>query len=130
MADDHPVIRRLLVAQLSQAGYAVEEAADGLDVLRQLEAQAIDLLLVDCQMPEMDGFEAIARVRQSSPLHPVILAFSGRPEHAHRCLALGADEFLEKPVDRDYLLARVAFWRERCSPQSDLAAPQPGADGP
>ena len=84
-------------------------AADGLEALAQLEREAFDLILMDCHMPVMDGFEAARRIRES--MHrgiPIVaLTASVLEEDRQRCLASGMDAVLPKPIPRGALATLV-----------------------
>lgn len=109
--DDSPDQREVLCAVLSNAGYAVEEAADGKDGLQKQREQRSDLAIVDIFMPEMDGFETMTALRESYPTLPLLAVSGGGSLKAFKWMdvayRLGADRALEKPFKTDELLASV-----------------------
>jgi DNA-binding response OmpR family regulator len=107
VVDDEPALRRLLRMYLEREGYAVLEAADGLDALSALAGAYVDLALVDVMLPELDGFELVRRIRARSAI-PIIL-ITARGEEANRVagLELGADDYVVKPFSAPELVARV-----------------------
>lgn len=107
VVDDEHALRRLLRLYLEREGYAVLEAADGLDALSALRRGGIDLALVDVMLPGLDGFEVVRRVRAQSGV-PIIL-ITARGEEASRVagLELGADDYVVKPFSAPEVVARV-----------------------
>jgi signal transduction histidine kinase/DNA-binding NarL/FixJ family response regulator len=112
LAEDNPVNREVAMAMLESLGLQVECAADGAEAVRQAEAGPFDLILMDCQMPEMDGFEATRRIRANG-LHetPIVAltanAMSGDREH---CIEAGMNDYLSKPFTRDALQRMMQRW--------------------
>jgi len=108
LAEDNPVNQTLTRRLLEQLGHRVLSADDGLQSLQVLAQQRVDVLLLDVQMPGMDGLAVLKALRQSEKLtraHLLVLmltgqAMDGDPE---RFIALGADGYVSKPVNRDKL---------------------------
>jgi signal transduction histidine kinase len=116
LVEDNLVNRMLAVAMLDKLGIAVTEAGDGLAALKHLEASRFDLVLMDCQLPVMDGFEATREIRARergalAPRTPIIAvtanALSGDSE---RCLQAGMDGYLAKPYTLDSLRETLMPW--------------------
>jgi adenylate cyclase len=110
VVDDDPVNRALLTRLLEQDGYRVETAGDGERALELLQADPFDFVLLDVLMPELDGYEALARMKQDERLRhlPVLMITAlDDVESAARCIELGADDYLPKPFDPVVLRARV-----------------------
>ena len=107
VADDDGHIREVVRFALTQAGYAVTEAADGRAAWQSFAAGAFDLVVLDLIMPEFDGFEVCRRIRAASRV-PVIF-LSSRDEELDRVLGLelGADDYVTKPFSPRELVARV-----------------------
>jgi signal transduction histidine kinase/CheY-like chemotaxis protein len=103
LAEDNPVNRSLLLAVLRQLGYRADSAVDGAELLERLARSAYDVVLLDVQMPEVDGLEAARRIRRDLPAcrQPYIIAMTAAafPEDRARCLAAGMDDYVSKPVD-------------------------------
>jgi DNA-binding response OmpR family regulator len=107
VVDDDEDIRTLLRELLGRAGYRVEEAGDGRTALRQLFETPPALVLLDVNMPEMDGYQTLERIRDLSDV-PVIMVTARTQELERvRGLAAGADDYVSKPFGRQELLARV-----------------------
>jgi PAS domain S-box-containing protein len=115
LAEDNLINQKVAVAILSGAGYEVDVVPDGAAAVRAIQARAYDAILMDCQMPEMNGFEATAAIRAhedgSGCRTPIIAVTAGaRQEDREACLAEGMDAYLAKPIRKDALLALVAEW--------------------
>ena len=108
VADDDQQMRRLLKMVLEREGYVVEEARDGLDALEHVETHPPDLVLLDVDMPRLDGFGVLQelRARVNTASLPVVM-LTGRIESEGDALDLGAQDFLAKPVQPSALKARV-----------------------
>jgi two-component system, sensor histidine kinase and response regulator len=110
-------------------------AADGAEALAQVRERRFDLVLMDCQMPVMDGYEATARIRAlprgDTPRVPIVaLTANARPEDEQRCLDAGMDAFLAKPYTLAQLQCVLARWLPQEAPApapSERATPAPAA---
>ena len=103
VAEDHPVNRKLVTKLLEKRSFSPEVACNGEDVLRALETGAFDLILMDVQMPGMDGLQTAAIIREREKLtggHIPILAMTAHAMNRDRekCLAAGMDAYVSKPV--------------------------------
>lgn len=101
IADDHPVNQSVARRFLEKLGYRADCAHNGLEVLRALEQRSYDVILMDCSMPEMDGFEATARVIEVyGAARPKIIAMTANSmdEDRERCRLAGMDGFVSKPI--------------------------------
>jgi PAS domain S-box-containing protein len=104
LAEDNPVNQRLATGLLGRWGHSVEVAASGAEALRALEREEFDLVLMDVQMPGMDGLEATRRQRRreeggGSRVPIVAMTAHAMAGDRERCLAAGMDEYLAKPLD-------------------------------
>ena len=108
VVDDDPHIRDLLTFALRKAGLAVREAGDGEAALADLEAHASDLVILDINMPRMDGLEVCRRIRAKDDTP--VLFLSSRDDEIDRVLGieLGADDYVVKPFSPREVVARVA----------------------
>jgi len=116
VADDNAVNQKVAVMLLRRLGYTADAVADGTEVLKALEAKAYDLVLLDVQMPEMDGYEAARRIRQQWPgARPRIIAMTGNAMQGDRekCLEAGMDDYITKPVRVEELKAALERWGAR-----------------
>src|SRR5213076_761411 len=109
LAEDHPVNRELVVTLLTQEGHRVTTAVNGRQALLLATRQKFDLILMDVQMPELDGLEVTRLIREGEKLadqHVPIIALTARAMKGDRelCLAAGVDAYLSKPVKRLQLL--------------------------
>jgi PAS domain S-box-containing protein len=127
VVEDHPVNQKITVAMLENLGYNAEVAASGLDALQACSLRRFDAILMDCQMPDMDGFKATAWIRQREVdvdrRTPIIaLTASIMPGDREKCLAAGMDDYLPKPVRLHSLDAMLRRWMARPAPSRPGAA--------
>lgn len=104
MAEDNPINQKVALGMLKRLGYKADIAANGLEVLQALERQRYDVILMDVQMPEMDGLEATRRIR-SLGLETHIVAMTAHALDGDRevCLNAGMNDYISKPVSMDEL---------------------------
>jgi DNA-binding response OmpR family regulator len=107
VADDDRELRNILVFAFRQAGYFVIEAADGERALSAFEEEAPDLVVLDVNMPRVDGFEVCRRLRARSKTPILMLTVRGQEEEVVRGLDAGADDYMTKPFSPQTLLARI-----------------------
>ncbi|MCX5856905.1 MAG: response regulator [Deltaproteobacteria bacterium] len=108
--EDDPMNNRLLVAILTRLGYIVDAAFDGVSGLEKVESSPPDLILLDLNLPRMDGYEVARRLKHSdkTKIIPIVVVSSfAEVENRIKALEAGADDFLSKPVDQVELRARV-----------------------
>lgn len=113
LVEDNPVNQLVAKGMLAKLGCQVQVATQGLEALDCLEREDFDLVLMDCNMPVMDGYEASRRIRQSgrwSDLPIVALTANAMPEERERCRAAGMSDYLAKPFRREELLALIDHW--------------------
>jgi signal transduction histidine kinase/DNA-binding response OmpR family regulator len=127
VAEDNPVNQRLVARILEKEGHAVAVAANGREAVAAWQNHSFDLILMDMQMPEMDGFQAtfaIRRAEAASSLHIPIVALTAHAMSGYRerCLAAGMDDYLSKPIRKNDLLAVIAKHAKE-SETFDLAHP-------
>ncbi|KAA9000012.1 two-component system sensor histidine kinase RcsC [Affinibrenneria salicis] len=114
VVDDHPINRRLLADQLGSLGYEVVTANDGVDALSVLGRHAIDIVLTDVNMPNMDGYLLTQRLRQDGQGFPVIgVTANALAEERERCLQAGMDDCLSKPVTLETLQTTLRTYSEQ-----------------
>ncbi len=139
LVEDNAVNQKVAVRFLSQIGYPCDVAANGIEALEALEVRAYDLVLMDCQMPEMDGFEATKRIREreddKSSVPIVAMTAHVLTGDRERCIAAGMDEYLAKPVNMgkmseviDRLLSEVH--EKDSTSQPEIAEPGDVTDEP
>ena len=118
VVEDHPVNQTIIRAMLAHMGCDIDIADNGVQALSAFEKNTYDLVLMDCQMPEMDGFDTTRAIREREALTPTMgrvpvialtaLAMLG---DAERCLAAGMDDYLTKPIQIGQLSAKMQRWR-------------------
>ncbi|HEN8714664.1 TPA: response regulator [Pseudomonas putida] len=113
LVEDNPVNQLVAKGMLAKLGCVVQVATQGVEALERLEQEDFDLVLMDCNMPVMDGYEASRRIRQSGrwPELPIVaLTANAMPEERERCRAAGMNDYLAKPFRREELLALIDHW--------------------
>ncbi len=124
VADDHRVNQQLAVLMLEKLGYRPDVVANGLEVIEALSRKSYDLILMDGQMPEMDGYEASRKIRETERMNeshdegdlkarciPIIaLTANAMQGDREKCLAAGMDDYLAKPMKPDQLAEILAKW--------------------
>jgi CheY-like chemotaxis protein len=114
LADDHPVNQQLARTILIQAGHEVAVATDGAQAVELWSHGDVDLVLMDCQMPVLDGYGAARRIRAAGGRQPVIaLTASDSAEERARCAEAGMDDLLAKPYRPEDLRRVLAAWAGR-----------------
>lgn len=107
IVDDEPQVRRALRAILTGHDCTVIEARDGEEALEEVKAERPDLVLLDINMPGIDGFETCRRIRESSDVPIIMVTVRGSEKDKVLALDAGADDYLVKPFGTQELLARV-----------------------
>jgi PAS domain S-box-containing protein len=129
IVDDHPVNRELLQQQVEALGYAARTAVDGSDALAQWRAGGVSLVLTDCQMPRMSGYELARQIRareaaEGTARAPIVACTAmALGEEREKCLAAGMDDVLFKPVE----LRRLFDVLQRWCPRNALPPQHPAA---
>jgi PAS domain S-box-containing protein len=119
LVEDNPVNRQFALAVLKSVGAVIAVAVDGSEAVRLASEAEYDLILMDCQMPVMDGYEATRRIRAAGITTPVIALTANAMEgDRDRCAAAGMDDYLAKPIRPDTLRAAVAAKVRRAPAQS------------
>jgi DNA-binding response OmpR family regulator len=109
VVDDTSDIRLLMVTLLRQAGIAVEEAVDGMAAIRSVQRQVPELIVLDLQMPQLDGWMTLAELRKVVPAEVPVVVCSVKSAEADRmrALELGCDGFITKPFANDHFVWQV-----------------------
>jgi CheY-like chemotaxis protein len=124
VAEDNPIIRSLVMKLLARRGYHADQVTNGREAVEAVNAKAYDLVLMDMQMPVLDGISATKEIRAlASPRRDVpIIALTANALVGQReeCLAAGMNAFLTKPIQPDLLYEAIACWAPE---RNDEAAP-------
>jgi CheY-like chemotaxis protein len=118
LAEDNIINQKVALAQLKKLNYTANAVADGFEVLRSLEQISYDLILMDCQMPEMDGYEATRAIRKreqgleqpcpwKSPVYIIGVTANAMQGDREKCLAAGMNDYLSKPMQAAELQAAL-----------------------
>jgi CheY-like chemotaxis protein len=111
LAEDNPVNQKVALRFLERIGYRADAVANGLEAVTAVENREYDLVLMDVQMPEMDGFEATRQIRSRLPLErqPKIIALTANAMQGDRelCVAAGMDDYISKPVKMHEIAAAI-----------------------
>lgn len=115
LVEDNELNREVINMQLSTLGYAARVAADGREALELWKNETFDLVLTDCHMPEMDGFELTRAIRKEeanvgSRIPIIAVTANTISEERDRCMESGMDDCLTKPVDMDELEHVISKW--------------------
>ncbi|WP_439135048.1 response regulator, partial [Pseudomaricurvus sp.] len=117
VVDDHRVNQMVAQGMLKKLGYHVRLAGNGLEALQEFQNRSVDLILMDCQMPEMDGFETTRRIRQlesedDRKTRTPIIAMTAHvgDDDQSQCFASGMDDYIAKPVKYDVLQGHLLRW--------------------
>lgn len=111
LAEDNPTTRRMLAISLKSRNCDVIHAENGKQAVALALEQPFDLILMDCQMPIMDGYQAVAQLRQHGVNTPVIaMTAHSQREVANHCQEVGMDDYLAKPFKHQYLYSIIDKW--------------------
>jgi PAS domain S-box-containing protein len=145
VAEDNVVNQQVALLLLRKLGYRADMAADGLEALQALEREPYDVVLMDVQMPKMDGLEATRRIHQRWPEarrpHVIAATANAMREEREACLAAGMDDYLSKPIRMEELAAALSRCRPHHAPPppaparesgggSQASSPEPEPQGP
>ena len=120
LAEDNPTNQKVAVRQLQRLGFTVDVVTNGLETLAALSRLSYDLVFMDCQMPEMDGYEATRAIRKrerdadcpwKGPLHIIAMTANVMQGDREKCCASGMDDYVGKPVHLKDLLVAIERWR-------------------
>ncbi|MET7601850.1 response regulator transcription factor [Streptomyces avermitilis] len=128
IVDDEPAVREALQRSLAFEGYDTEVAVDGADALEKATAYQPDLVVLDIQMPRMDGLTAARRIRGAGTTTPILM-LTARDTVGDRVTGLdaGADDYLVKPFELDELFARIRALLRRSSYATTVGVPEDDA---
>jgi signal transduction histidine kinase/CheY-like chemotaxis protein len=112
VTEDNPVNQKLTERVLTKLGYASEKALNGQEALNAVAETAYDIILMDIQMPVMDGLEATQRIRSGNGVQPVIIAMTANAMQGDRemCIQAGMDDYISKPVELETLVQMLEKW--------------------
>lgn len=113
LAEDYPINQQVVIGMLKKLGFNnVDVANDGREAIKALEEVPYDLIFMDCQMPEMDGYSASREIRRLHKRHVPIIAMTAHALKGDRekCLVAGMDDYIPKPIDRKELIRVLSQW--------------------
>jgi PAS domain S-box-containing protein len=130
VAEDNVINQQLVLLLLRKLGYQADVTADGLEALQALEREPYDVVLMDVQMPKIDGLEATRRINQRWPegRRPYVIAATANAmqEEREACLAAGMDDYLSKPIRLEGMAAALSRCRPRVAPRPPTVAREAG----
>ncbi|SKB13225.1 putative Histidine kinase [Planktothrix sp. PCC 11201] len=142
LAEDHLINQEVILNQLNLLGYEADLANNGLEALELLNQKKYDIVFMDCQMPQLDGYATTQQIRQKETDHHIIiiaLTAHALTTDREKCLAVGMDDYLSKPVEAEELEAVLMKWtyiidqknqNTNLSVDSELAPPKTLGDNP
>nr|MDJ0935319.1 response regulator [Kiloniellales bacterium] len=117
LAEDNPVNQRVMIALLAKSGVRVDVAGNGVEAIEAVRSRPYDLILMDIQMPELDGVQAARRIREleGEMGHIPIIAVTAHAMKGDRekYLQAGMNDYLPKPINRAELLSKIDYWADR-----------------
>jgi CheY-like chemotaxis protein/HPt (histidine-containing phosphotransfer) domain-containing protein len=139
LCDDNAVNQKVAVRLLQQMGYAADVSANGIEALASIEQRAYDFVLMDVQMPEMDGLQATHEIRNrqrnpvenptfKTPMIIVAMTAGAMPGDKEKCLAAGMDDYLTKPVRPEDMRAIIEKWAAAATAPISSNAEKNGAE--
>jgi CheY-like chemotaxis protein/HPt (histidine-containing phosphotransfer) domain-containing protein len=122
LAEDNIINQKVTLGQLQKLGYAADAVANGLEVLAALQRLSYDIILMDCHMPQLDGYEATQAIRKQeesldqsrlpkSPVHIIAITANAMQADAEKCFAVGMNDYLSKPMGLPDLRAALERWQ-------------------
>ncbi|MGB2981828.1 MAG: PAS domain S-box protein [Candidatus Zixiibacteriota bacterium] len=134
LAEDNPMNQKLAVALLKKAGYSIDAVENGRLAVEAINRRAYDLVLMDVQMPEMDGFEATKTIRRKQDekrcIPIVAMTAHAMKGDREKCLQAGMDDYVAKPIEPQELLDTIERWTRSCDPnEATVGRKETVADG-
>jgi signal transduction histidine kinase/PleD family two-component response regulator/HPt (histidine-containing phosphotransfer) domain-containing protein len=139
LADDNEINQEVAIGQLEQLGCSADIVANGLEVLEVLRRMPYDIVLMDCMMPEMDGYEATAKIRENErqrapgfdreqPVYIIAMTAKAMQGDSEKCLAVGMDDYVSKPVQVADLQRALAKWKPADGSAPNISLPAAGKE--
>jgi len=122
LAEDNVVNQQVALAMLTKLGFGVDIVSDGTEAVKAATTTPYQAILMDCQMPHLDGYDATREIRRLEATHriPIIaVTASAMPSDQERCLAAGMDDYLTKPLNLEMLAAVLDRWTPDAPPHAD-----------
>jgi CheY-like chemotaxis protein/HPt (histidine-containing phosphotransfer) domain-containing protein len=123
LVDDSAINQTVALRLLNNAGLNADTASNGREAIAAHEKNSYDLILMDVQMPEMDGLEATRRIRAIGNSNPVVIALTGNAQNDDRekCLAAGMNDYISRPFDPDAFAAAIKQWATKIQTNGQVA---------
>jgi PAS domain S-box-containing protein len=133
LAEDSAINQKVAINQLKHIGYEADIAANGQEVLAAISKIRYDLILMDCQMPELDGYSTTRQIRQldnnTRNITIVAMTANAMKEDRERCLEAGMNDYLSKPIRKEDLAAKLKYWEEIILSSDRSSATSANSDG-
>lgn len=124
LAEDNAINQKVAVRMLERHGYHADAVANGLEAVKAIQSLPYHLVLMDCQMPEMDGYEATRVIRRFSKVPVIALTAHVMEGDKEKCIAAGMNDYISKPINQSILIDTIDRWLNK--PGVDLALNMPG----
>ena len=113
MAEDNIINQKVALRMLAKLGYHADTVADGNEVLEALQRIDYDIIFMDCQMPELDGYETtrLIRLADGRPIHIIAITANAMGWDREKCLAAGMNDYVAKPLKSPDLQAALSRWQ-------------------
>jgi len=114
VAEDNMINQKIVIRAFKNIGYSCDVVSNGLEVLSSLRRQTYDIIFMDVQMPDMDGFEATAQIiKDYADERPVIIAMTAAAYEKDKmaCLNAGMDDYISKPIDFENFYSKFHMWK-------------------
>jgi CheY-like chemotaxis protein/HPt (histidine-containing phosphotransfer) domain-containing protein len=124
LAEDNAINQKVALRMLERHGYRADAVANGLEAIKALQSLPYHLVLMDCQMPEMDGYEATRAIRRFSKIPVLALTAHVMEGDKEKCLAAGMNDYISKPINQGILIDTIERWLSKPGVEINMGPPK------